>query len=97
MSHNLTITGHARLLDPNESMKIYLMRTKMQPIGERATDVELSAAASMLSTSIYALIFSPNGGTYQWLRHSPFENVGEIRESIYLTNIGNHVKPVWRM
>ena len=25
MSHNLTITDHARLLDPNETMEIYLM------------------------------------------------------------------------
>ena len=62
MSHNLTITHHARLLDPNETMEIYLMRTKMQSIGEWATDVELSAADSMLSATIYT--FSPNGGTY---------------------------------
>ena len=95
MSHNLTITDHARLLDPNETMEIYLMGTKMQSIGEWATDVELSAAASMLSTTIYT--FSPNGGTYQWLRHAPFENVGETRESLYLTNIGNHFEPVRRM
>ena len=96
MSHNLTITDHARLLDPNETMEIYFMhwQTKMQSIGEWATDVELSAAASMLSTTIYT--FSPNGGTYQWLRHAPFENVGEIRESVYLTNIGNHFEPVRR-
>ena len=60
---------HAYRLDPNETMEQYLKRTRMQSMNVWATEMEIIAAVSMLSTIIYC--FRPSGVTFKWLRHSP--------------------------
>ena len=70
MAHNSTIPELACFLDPNETMDKYLKRMRMQSMKVWATEMEIIAAASMLSTTIY--YFSPSSGaTFKWLRHSP--------------------------
>ena len=86
MVHNSTIPELACILDPNETMEQYLKRTMMQSLNVWATEMEIIAAVSMLSTTIYC--FSPSGVTFKWLRHSPrvaSSRMGE-EESIYITN-----------
>ena len=39
MSHNLMITDHARLLDPNETMEMHMMRTRFQSMEPFPTSV----------------------------------------------------------
>ena len=95
MAHNSTIPELACFLDPNETMaNKYLKQTRMQFLKVRATEIEIIAAASMLSTTIYCS--SPSGATFKWLRHSPRMaacKMGE-EESIYITNISNHFETV---
>ena len=64
MVHNSTIPELACILDPNETMHVehYLKRTRMQSMNVWATETEIIAAVSMLSTTIYA-----SGVTFKWL------------------------------
>ena len=61
-----------------------------------ATEMEIIAAVSMLSTTIYC--FLPSGVTFKWLRHSPrvaSSRIGEeesIYITIYVTNINSHLE-----
>ena len=94
MAYNSMIHELACFLDPNETMDKYLKRMRMQSMKVWATEMEIIAAASMLSTTIYC--FSPSGATFKWLRHSPRMaacKMGE-EESIYITNISNHFETV---
>ena len=70
MAHNSMILEVACILDPIETTGKYLKRTRMQSLNVWATEMEIIAAASMLSTTTCTYCFSPSGATFKWLRHS---------------------------
>ena len=84
---------------------LYVQNSKMMVDGVWATEVEVYASASMLSTSIF--MYTPyerdkqNIPVYKWLCYSPFQNsptiFKESGECLYMLNSFNHFQPVIRM
>ena len=73
----------ACILDPNVTMKNYLKWTRMLSLNMWATEMEIIAAASMLSTTVYIQMVK-TGRLSDWPRMAACK-MGE-EESIYITN-----------
>ena len=84
------------LLPSNESIESYC--ANMQKLGTWGTDIEITAAALLLQTSIY--VYGPWAEeSYKWQKHSPDQVKDDPHrdECIYITNCGNHFETVQEM
>ena len=97
MTSNSSNEKLSSLLPQNQSMQTYIMQSKMQFLGEWATDLEITAASCWLNTKIYVWNFT--GTIYEWALYSPHEEVNDLHqeESIFITNVYDHFEVVKKM